>query len=327
MSRWRKDYLARSLHNYPVYVASFYHFAKIEEPFRVRDRLENLCSQSDVLGTCIVAQEGVNATLAHLKVGVLETIVNQFKGFLSLTVLRPTISRTRLDTLPFDKLLVRVRPEIVSYDTPFDFSLPTIPKVNSIKWNDLLRNNDTVVLDVRNQYEHDLGRFHNSIQPKTKNFREFKHFLRQQSEIDHDQPVALYCTGGIRCEKAAQSMLGLGFESVVQLDRGILGYLEESADDSCWEGECFVFDQRVALNESLMKGTAELCMACGGPITSIDKEHHNYEHGISCPTCYLELTPTTHARRSERLRQLHLARRREDNSSEELKDTSESLPI
>ena len=312
-----------------MYVASFYHFAKIEELVRVRDFVEDLCFQSDVHGTCILATEGINAALAHANDGVLEAIIEQIKICLPLQELRPTLSSAHHDTLPFDKLLVQIRPEIVSYGTPFDFTLQVLPKVNSVQWNDLLQANDVVVLDIRNQYEHDLGRFRNSIQPHTKNFREFKNFLQQQCEIDYDQSVAIYCTGGIRCEKAAQSMFKLGYESVVQLDRGILRYLEESSDDSLWEGECFVFDQRVAVNESLMEGTAELCLACGGPLTSNDKVHPQYEQGISCSACHHDLTPATVARRSERMRQLQLARTRESKSSisSECNVSSGGLPV
>ena len=298
-----------------MYVASFYCFAKITELERVRDSVEDLCNQFGVRGTCILAKEGINAALAHSNVEVLDTIVEQIKTFTTLPVLHPTISRAHLNTLPFDKLLVRVRPEIVSFGTPFDFELPALPKVNSVQWSRLLQATNTVVLDVRNQYEFELGRFRNSIQPRTKNFREFKSFLQQRCEIDYDQSVGIYCTGGIRCEKAAQSMFKLGYKSVVQLDRGILGYLEETTGDSLWEGECFVFDQRVALNDSLMEGTAELCLACGGPLTSNDKVHPHYEHGISCAECYQELTPATVARRSERLRQLYLTNTRKSKSS------------
>lgn len=293
----------------------------------MRDCIEDLCTQSDVHGTCILATEGINAALAHPNAEVLETIVEQVKTFLALQALRPTLSRAHHDTFPFDKLSVQIRPEIVSYGTPFDFTLPALPKVNAIQWNELLRARDAVVLDVRNQYEHDLGRFRDSVQPMTKNFREFKDFLQQQTEIDCDQPVAIYCTGGIRCEKAAQSMFKLGFKSVVQLDCGILGYLEEITDDSFWEGECFVFDQRVALNETLLEGSAELCLACGGPLSPNDKVHPLYEHGISCSGCHHELTSTTRARRSERLRQLNLARKRDGKSSTECNVSSEGLPV
>lgn len=312
-----------------MYVVSFYCFAEIANLDRVRDSVEDVCSQSGVQGTCNLSKEGINATLAHSCVVVLESIVEQLKTRLTLPVLHPTFSRAHLNTLPFDKLLVRIRPEIVSYGTSFDFALPSLPKVNPVQWNDLIQSPNTIVLDVRNQYEHDLGRFRNSIQPYTKNFREFKNFLQQQCEIDYDQSVAIYCTGGIRCEKAAQSMFKLGYESVVQLDGGILRYLEETSDDSLWEGECFVFDQRVAVNESLMEGTAELCLACGGPLTSNDKVHPQYEQGISCSACHHDLTPATLERRSERMRQLHLARTRERKSSNssECNVSSGGLPV
>ena len=291
-----------------VYIVSFYRFTKIDELGRTRKCVETLCSDSKVQGTVVLATEGINAALAHSDAQTLITIVDQIQEILVVDELRPTFSRAHLETRPFDKLRVRVRSEIVSYGTMFDFKLPDLPRSRHTQWTSFLLDNDTVVLDVRNQYEHNLGRFRNSVQPQTSNFREFKDFITRQTEIDKEQTVAIYCTGGIRCEKAAQSMYAHGFTSVVQLDRGVLGYFEETKDDSLWEGECFVFDQRVAVNGALTEGTTKLCLACGGPITPYDRTHSKYEHGISCPACHHEVTPVTRARRAQRLRQLHLAR-------------------
>ena len=293
-----------------MYIVSFYRFTKIDELGRTREFVETLCTDSVVQGTVILATEGINAMLAHPNAQTLGTIVDQVQKFLAVGELRSTFSRAHLETHPFDKLLVRIRPEIVSYGTTFDFRIPNLPRARHTQWTNLLLDDDTVVLDVRNHYEHNLGRFRNSVQPRTKNFREFKDFLQRQSEFDKEQTIAIFCTGGIRCEKAAQSMYERGFKSVVQLDRGILGYLEETKDDWLWEGECFVFDQRVAVNETLTEGTANLCLACGGPVTPNDRTNPKFERGISCPACHHELTPATLARRAERSRQLHLARLR-----------------
>ena len=293
-----------------MYIASFYHFKKIEELEPAREFVEHLCSESGALGTFILASEGINAALAHPNARVLESLVDRIQNFLTFSELRTTTSRASTDSLPFDKLQVRVRREIVTYGLPFDFTLPALPKANPMEWKDLILDDDTVVLDVRNRYEHRIGRFRNSIQPNTNNFREFKDYLNQQTEMDKDQNVAIYCTGGIRCEKAAQSMFKHGFKSVVQLDRGILGYLQETKDSSVWEGECFVFDQRVAVDETLAEGTAEFCLACGDPITPEEKSSPLFEYGISCSTCREALTPADRARRAERVRQLNLGQQR-----------------
>lgn len=293
-----------------MYIASFYRFKKIEELEYVRECVEQLCTESRALGTFVVAREGINAALAQANATVLESLVDQIRHFLALPELVSTISRARTDSLPFDKLLVRIRSETVTYGSSFDFTFPTLPKASPTEWTDLILDDDTVVLDVRNRYEHRLGRFRNSIQPSTNNFREFKDYLNQQTEIDKDQNVAIYCTGGIRCEKAAQSMFKHGFKSIVQLDRGILGYLQETKNSSVWEGECFVFDQRVAVDETLAEGTAEFCLACGDPITPEEKSSPLFEYGISCSTCRDALTPADRARRAERVRQLNLARLR-----------------
>lgn len=294
-----------------MYIASFYHFTKIEELAQTREFIEQLCTESSALGTFILANEGCNAALAHPESKILETIVERIQKYLNLRGSRPTFSRAQLATLPFDKLLVRIRPEIVSYGSCFDFTMPALPKAKPAEWTDLLLDDNTIVLDVRNHYEHHLGRFRYSMHPQTRSFREFKDFLQHQSAINEEQRVAIYCTGGIRCEKAAQSMFLRGYKSVIQLERGILGYLEETENDSLWEGECFVFDQRVAVDETLSEGTAELCLACGDPLTPRDKSSPQFEYGISCPACHHALTPTNLERRSERVRQLHLARLRE----------------
>lgn len=309
-----------------MYIASVYRFTKIEKLGKTREFVERLCAESATLGTFILATEGFNAALAHPESKVLEAIVEHVQKYLALSELRPTFSRAHLPTLPFDKLLVRIRPEIVSCGSCFDFTLPAFPKVKPAEWTDLLRSDDTIVLDVRNQYEHHLGRFRNSIHPRTNSFREFKDFLYQQTDFNKKQRVAIYCTGGIRCEKAAQSMFERGYKSVIQLDRGILGYLEETEDESLWEGECFVFDQRVAVDETLSEGTAELCLACGDPLTPIDKSNPLFEYGISCPTCHHELTPTNLERRSERVRQLHLAQLREAQRARQSDCALEACP-
>ena len=298
-----------------MYIASFYRFTNIVELEHIHEYIECLCRECAVQGTVLLATEGINATLAHRDINVLKAIIDQLETNADFSKLRPTFSRAHAGSQPFDKLQVKIRAEIVTYGTQYDFALPKLPRAKPAQWADLVRQKDTVVLDVRNQYEHTLGSFRNSIHPNTQNFREFKDFLQHQTDIDHEQTVVMYCTGGIRCEKAAQSMHKSGFKSVVQLEGGILGYLEETQDHSLWKGECFVFDQRVAVNRTLMEGTAKLCLACGGPLRPVDMTSSLFSHGISCPWCSTELSSANLARRTERLRQLHLSRQREVNNS------------
>lgn len=297
-----------------MYIASFYQFTNIDELQHTGEYVDYLCSEHNVKGTVILAGEGINAVLAHPDVNTLEVIIAQIETNAGFANLQPCTLRARTDSRPFNKLRVRIRPEIVTYGTTFDFNLSKLPRANPVQWADLVCQDDTVVLDVRNQYEHSIGKFRNSIQPNTQNFRDFKDFLQHQTDIDPGQTVAIYCTGGIRCEKAAQSMRKRGFKSVVQLDRGILGYLEEAQDRSLWEGECFVFDQRVAVNETLVEGSSELCLACGHPLTQEAKTSSLFNFGISCSCCFIDLSPANIARRTERLHQLKLTRLRKNRN-------------
>lgn len=308
-----------------MYIASFYRFTNIVELKHVHQCVEELCIQHSLKGTVILANEGINAVIAHPHMNVLATVFAQLETIADLNNIDPTITRNHQNSVPFDKLLVKIRSEIVTYGVEFDFTLPKLPRVDADQWASLVRQDETVVLDVRNRFEHALGRFQHSVQPNTKNFREFNEFLESQTEIVHDQTVAIYCTGGIRCEKAAQSMHKRGFKSVVQLNRGILGYFEEGKDLCLWDGECFVFDQRVAVNRELMEGDAELCIACGQPLSLEDRQHPAFQHSISCPACFVSLSSENITRRMERLRQRELTRMRQEHRLQHADSTSLGL--
>ncbi len=300
-----------------MYIASFYRFTTIDKLTQMADFVDSLCSERGVKGTVILADEGINAVLAHPDETALKAIIARLENIDGFANLRPTVTLGQAESNPFNKLRVRIRSEIVTYGKKFDFNLPKLPRASATQWANLICLDDTIVLDVRNQYEHVLGRFKNSVHPSTNSFREFEDFLHRQTDIDREHTIAIYCTGGIRCEKAAQSMQKCGFKSVVQLDRGILGYLEEAQDQSLWEGECFVFDQRVAVNETLEEGSSELCLACGHPLTPEAKNSFWFNFGISCSSCVNDLSPASVARRTERLHQLELTRQREKRSERE----------
>ena len=304
---------ALKFHSIPLsmYIASFYQFTKVAEPEDASNFVERLCANTATQGTILLATEGINAVLAHLDLTTLKAVIVQLETNLNLPRFRPSIAQADSRSRPFDKLLIKVRPEIVTCGASFDFELSKLPRATPMEWVSLIRQTDTVVLDVRNHYEFSLGRFRGAIQPETQKFREFKDFLNHQTQFDRDQTVAIYCTGGIRCEKAAQLMHKNGFKSVIQLDRGILGFLEDTEDSYWWTDECFVFDQRVAVNRTLKEGKVVLCLACGTPLTSANKTSVFFNHGISCPSCYSTLTPAALSRRKERLHQLRLTQKRE----------------
>ena len=184
-------------------------------------------------------------------------------------------------------------------------------------WNNLISQEDVLVLDTRNTYEHSIGTFKNSIQPETTNFREFPEWVEQlESSKNHnkDQKIAMFCTGGIRCEKASSLLKARGFHNVHHLKGGILSYMDQiDESESLWEGECFVFDDRVALNHKLEVGSFDMCHGCRMPITESDKLSEQFQKGISCPNCFDKKTPEQKRRYAERIKQIDLAKQRNEN--------------
>ena len=264
-----------------VWVASFYRFHPIEDLHTLRAAVEKACSARALRGTVLLAPEGVNATLAGGRRDLAEVIDRHF----------PAADVKWSTAAPgnpvFQRLKVRGRPEIVSFDHPLSSSSPAGKRVDAAAWNDLIADPDVLVLDVRNGYESDIGTFRGARRTDTATFREFPDFVRRELGGAAGRPVAMFCTGGIRCEKASAYLLARGFETVCQLDGGILKYFAETSDaDNAFEGECFVFDDRVSVTPELAEGRYELCQACSRPVSPTDRESPLFDPGRSCPGCH-----------------------------------------
>jgi UPF0176 protein len=263
-----------------------------------------------LLGTILVASEGVNGTLA----GSGDAVQAVFTWLEDTLGLGNSIEARWTDAgeAPFRRMRVRLKNEIVTLGRPdIKPQKSTGKHVSPDEWNQLIENPDTFVIDTRNRYEVEVGTFPNSIDPGTDSFRQFPGFAESLASTDKDRPVAMFCTGGIRCEKAAALMLQLGFKDVNQLQGGILNYLEQvSEQDNRWSGECFVFDSRVAVDRDLAEGRYVQCYACRRPLNSEELKSLDYREGVSCPKCINELDDERAERLEERRRQIQLARER-----------------
>lgn len=293
-------------------VVSFYRFTCIDEPAAVQGRLQVLCDKKKLLGTILIAAEGVNGTLA----GDSKDIKAVFAWLEErLALAEPVEGRwTDADAAPFRRMRVRVKKEIVALGRPdIRPDQGTGKHVDVDEWNRLISDPDTLVIDTRNGYEYEVGTFRNAVDPRTNSFREFPDYAERLADSAPDRKLAMFCTGGIRCEKATALMKELGFREVYQLRGGILRYLEEVADeDNLWQGECFVFDQRVAVDRDRAEGGYVQCHACRRPLSTADIESPDYREGVSCPKCVDSLAPERRNRLEERRRQVALADARGD---------------
>ena len=286
-------------------IMAFYEFAKIDDLSYIAERIKSYCKEENIRGTVIVAPEGINGTLA----GLISSIdkFTEFINNLGFTNLNIKYSLAKI--MPFYRLKVKEKKEIITMlGLSIDPSNPRGEMVSPNEWNELIKQNDTIVIDVRNEYESDIGSFNNSLKPNTESFLEFKEYIDEKLSDSKDKNIAMFCTGGIRCEKASYYMKSQGFENVFQLNGGILKYLEDvDKKNSFWEGECFVFDNRVSVTHELERGTYELCRGCNNPISLQDKQTNKYEKDVSCPKCYEFLSQDKKNRSRERSNQIQLS--------------------
>ena len=291
-------------------VVSFYRFVDVGQPGQLAGEMQAICDRLGLLGTILVAGEGVNGTLAG-ESEALESALEFLRNALRLAM--PLDGRwTDVAGAPFRRMRVRVKKEIVTLGRPdVRPQKGTGRHLSPRDWNTLLDRPDTLLIDTRNHYEVEVGAFPRAVDPGTDSFRQFPEFARSLAETGKDRTVAMYCTGGIRCEKASALMLELGFTEVFQLQGGILNYLEQvKGGESRWRGECFVFDSRVAVDRDLAEGGYVQCHACRRPLASEDLASPDYREGVSCPRCIGELDPERAGRLEERRRQVALARER-----------------
>ncbi len=293
-------------------VVSLYRFLDLKDPESFRDQLKTLCDEQGLLGTVLVATEGFNGTLAGSEESV-RTVMNWIRGQLGIAA-ELDARWTEAAEAPFRKMRVKVKTEIVTLGRP-DI-LPhkgTGKHVSAARWNELISDPEVVVIDTRNHYEVEVGTFPGALDPGNDSFREFTAFAEELAEHSTDRPLAMFCTGGIRCEKAAALMLELGFDDVYHLQGGILNYLSEVEEaENKWHGECFVFDTRVAVDRDLAEGGYVQCHACRRPLSTADLKSPDYREGVSCPLCINEADEDRLARLEERRRQVMLATQRGD---------------
>ncbi|MEO0062678.1 MAG: hypothetical protein RLZZ08_1238 [Pseudomonadota bacterium] len=295
---------------HPVTVAALYQFAPFVDCAALRGPLDALCRAQGVRGTLLLAAEGINGTIAGPREGIARVVahVRDLPGCAGLEV-----KYSHADTMPFHRMKVRLKREIVTMGEPDIDPLASVGTyVDAQDWNALISDPGTIVIDTRNDYEVAVGSFAGAIDPRTATFRDFPQWFRDQRDrlLGQGIPpkVAMYCTGGIRCEKSTAFLKGEGVEEVFHLKGGILKYLETvPQDESLWHGECFVFDQRVTVGHGLALGTHELCHACRRPVSAQDQASPDYEAGVSCPACRHERTDEQRASYRERHRQEQLA--------------------
>jgi UPF0176 protein len=292
----------------PILVAALYKFAPVAQREVVREQLEILC-RPDVRGTLLIAHEGLNGTIAGPEVSVERVLtgIRALPGFADLDVKNATA-----ETMPFHRLKVRIKPEIVTMGQPGLDPAAAGTYVAPADWNALIRDPGVIVIDTRNDYEAGVGAFEGAVQPNTRRFRDFPDWFRTEGRVLLDGPhppkVAMYCTGGIRCEKATAFLKAEGVQEVFHLEGGILRYLETTPEaDSLWRGECFVFDERVAVGHGLTPGSHSLCRGCRMPVSEEGRMSPRYVEGVACDRCAESRTEADRARYLERARQVEIA--------------------
>ena len=287
-------------------VLGFYKFVKITSLKKNKDFIQKFLIKNKIRGTIIIAKEGLNGTISGKNKDIEKTIkkiksIFSFKNF-------DSSNNSKSKFQPFHKPKVKIKKEIVPMNLMIKSKERNLEThLNPIEWNRLIKKKDTHIIDTRKPFEYDVGTFKKSVNPNVKNFRDFPKYL---NKLEKDKPVAMFCTGGIRCEKTSVYLKKKGFKNIYQLNGGILNYLKKiKKKDSMWKGECFVFDNRISLKHGLKVGSYFMCSGCRKPINSKDKKSKKYEEGVSCPNCHDNLTEIQKERFRMRQKQINLAKK------------------
>ncbi|MEE9326082.1 MAG: rhodanese-related sulfurtransferase [Cocleimonas sp.] len=290
-------------------VCALYHFVVLEDFESLREPLLSVMLSHNVKGTLLLAHEGINGTISGTREDV-DHVIDYLRSDKRLAKLDTKESYD--DQIPFYRTRVKLKKEIVTMGIPsIDPKHIVGTYVKPKDWNALISDPDVLLVDTRNDYEVEIGTFKDALNPDTEVFRDFPKYVNDNLDPKKHKKVAMFCTGGIRCEKSTAYLKTQGFEEVYHLDGGILKYLEEvPEDESLWQGECFVFDNRVSVNHDLEKGSYDQCHACRMPITEEDKSHQKFTHGVSCHHCYDVTDEVQKQRYIERQRQIELAEKR-----------------
>lgn len=295
-----------------IQVSAFYKFAPLPHFVELRDQLQKLCDDNGVRGILLVAKEGINGTLA----GTPDAMDNVLAGIRATPNLQDLEHKSSYcDEIPFLRMKVRLKKEIVTIgDATVDPLARVGTYVEPEDWNALISQPDVITIDTRNDYEVRIGTFKGAVDPNIKSFSQFMQFVRENYNPQQNKRIAQFCTGGIRCEKSTSFMLQEGFSEVYHLKGGILKYLEKvPKEESLWDGACFVFDQRVAVEHGLEVSDMKLCYGCRAPLEPEDIASPDYEEGVSCPHCSPLLTPEKRAAFRMRQKQIRLAKARGEN--------------
>ncbi|GJM05348.1 MAG: UPF0176 protein [marine bacterium B5-7] len=294
-----------------IVIVAMYKFVRLDNYEAMQPIVLSFCQERDIYGTLLLAEEGLNGTLAGTR-NAIDELLHFLRSDGRLADLEYKESYS--NEIPFHRTKVKLKKEIVTMGQPdIKPSDRSGIRIEPEQWNEVISDPEVLLIDTRNEYEYQIGTFKDAISPDTTNFREFPEYVKSNLNPATTKKVAMFCTGGIRCEKASAYMLEQGFEEVYQLNGGILKYLEEvKQEESLWEGECFVFDSRVSVDHQLAEGNYEQCFACRRPITDEDMKSKYYQEGVSCPRCINETTEEQRLGFDERQRQVTLAKQRNE---------------
>ncbi len=292
-----------------IVVSALYHFVRLSNPAQQREKLLEILESNDIRGTLILAEEGINGTVSGTRESI-DALYHWFKSHPELSGVKAKESFH--DVQPFYRTKVKLKKEIVTMGVEgIDPKEVVGTYVKPADWNALISDPDVVLVDTRNDYEYQIGSFKGAINPNTESFREFPAYVKDNLDPKKQKKVAMFCTGGIRCEKSTAYLKEQGFDEVYHLEGGILKYLEEvPAETSLWDGQCFVFDNRVSVGHELQVGDYELCHACRKPLSKAERQHPHFKEGISCHHCFGQISEQQRQRYVERQKQLQIAKSR-----------------
>lgn len=297
--------------NTQIIVAAMYKFVALPDYLAIKDPLHDHMVANNIKGTLLLAEEGLNGTVAGSREGIDSLMEYLFadERFVGLSY-----KESIVDEMPFLRTKVKLKKEIVTMGIPgTDPTTLNGQRVEPKDWNTLISDPDVILIDTRNDYEIGIGTFKHAISPETETFREFPAYVKENLDPKKHKKVAMFCTGGIRCEKSTNYLLSQGFEEVFHLNGGVLKYLEEvPQEESLWEGECFVFDGRVSVDHNLEEGMYEQCFACRWPLSEEQRKSEHYQEGISCPLCYDNMSEERRERFAERQHQIQLSKQRNE---------------
>ncbi len=289
-------------------IVAYYKFVPLPDFEERRQPLLDVCEANGVKGTILLAAEGINSTMAGPEAGV-DAVLDYLQSDPAIGHL--TVKRSQAEEIPFYRMKVRLKKEIVRLGMPEVNPSDQVGEyVAPEDWNALIADPNVILVDTRNDYEVEIGTFEGAINPNTKSFREFPEFADKALADRKDQPIAMFCTGGIRCEKSTSLLLKQGFSKIYHLEGGILNYLEKvDPPKSLWNGDCFVFDNRVTVNHNLEPGDYDMCHACRHAIDEGDKQSPLYEEGVSCPHCHDSLNEEQRERAKQRQKQVEISQK------------------